>query len=223
MGDDVGHGDHLQIVLPAVADQIGNPGHGAVGVHDLADHTGGLKAGQARQVNGGLGLAGALEYAERPGPEREHVAGLDEVTGTRIGVDRHLDRVCSVGGGDAGGDALAGLDRHRERRLERRHVVMGHHVEAELLDPLRRERQADQTARVGGHEVDGLRRDVLRGHDQVALVLAVGRIDHHHHLARADVVDRFLNGRKRRHLEFGVHLLEARISVHPAPMVPHRR
>jgi hypothetical protein len=62
-----------------------------------------------------------------------------------------------------GGDALARLDRDGERGLERRLVVLGHLAQAELVAALLGERQADQPARVGGHEVDRLGRRELRG------------------------------------------------------------
>src|SRR5262249_30049002 len=51
----------------------------------------------------------------------------------------------------------------------------------ELADAVLGERDTDQPAAVGGHEVDGRRRHLLRGHDQIALVLpvlVVGEDDH---------------------------------------------
>jgi len=55
--------------------------HGAVVVHDLADHAGRLEPGQSRQVHRTLGLAGANQYTARFGPEREDMAGADQVSG----------------------------------------------------------------------------------------------------------------------------------------------
>ena len=51
------------------------------------------------------------------------------------------------------------------------------------------ERDADEAAPVRGHEVDGLGRDELRRHREVALVLAVLVVDEDDHLAGADVGD----------------------------------
>src|SRR3712207_7312825 len=51
------------------------------------------------------------------------VPGLDEVLGPRRRVDRDLDRVRAVVGGDPGADALPRLDRDRERGLEGRLVL----------------------------------------------------------------------------------------------------
>ncbi len=157
VGDQVGHGDHLQLVALAVLDEVGHARHGPVVLHDLADDAGGDEPGQAREVDGRLGLAGALEHAAALGLEREDVAGLDEVVGPGARVDGDLDGVGAVVGGDAGAHALARLDRDRERGLEPGLVLGRHQVEVELVAALGGQRQADQAAAVGGHEVDGVR------------------------------------------------------------------
>ena len=77
--DEVGDGDELQAVPLAVGDEIGDAGHRPVVVHDLADHAARLEAGEPREIDGGLGLAGALEDAAGPRAERLDVAALDEV------------------------------------------------------------------------------------------------------------------------------------------------
>ena len=71
--------------------------------------------------------------------------------------------------------------------------MVGHLAQAELVAALLGERQADQPARVGCHEVDRLGRRELRGDRQVALVLAVGRVHDDDELALADVLDRVLD------------------------------
>ncbi len=53
--------------------------------------------------------------------------------------------------------------------------------------------QADQPAAVLGHEVDGLGRGELGREGEVALVLAVLGVAHHHHPPGADVLDRLLD------------------------------
>ena len=118
VGDQVGDRDHLQAVPRAVLGQVRHARHRAVVVHHLADHAGRVQPGEPREVDRRLGLAGALEHAAGRGLEREHVAGLDEVARRALGVDRDLDRVRAVVRGDPGGDALARLDRDRERGLE---------------------------------------------------------------------------------------------------------
>ena len=63
VGDQVGDRDHLQPVPGAVALEVRHARHRAVVVHDLADHAGGREAGEPREVDRRLGLAGALEHA----------------------------------------------------------------------------------------------------------------------------------------------------------------
>ncbi len=47
IGDEVGDGAYLQTMQLGEADEVGQPRHGAVIVHDLADDPGGAEAGQA--------------------------------------------------------------------------------------------------------------------------------------------------------------------------------
>src|SRR5690606_14732908 len=96
-----------------------------------------------------------------------------------------------VVGADAGGDALGRLDRDGEVGPVRRGVVAHHRRQAELAAALAGQRQADQAARVGDHEVDVLRPHQLGGHDQVALVLSILVVDDHDHAPGADFLQQF--------------------------------
>ena len=79
--DEVGHGDDPEAVAPRVRHEVGHARHGAVVVHDLADHRRRREAGETGEVDAGLGLSGALEHAAGPGHEREDVARLHELVG----------------------------------------------------------------------------------------------------------------------------------------------
>ena len=72
--------------------EVGDPGHGAVVVHDLAEHPGRVQAGHAGQVDGGLGVAGPLEHAALGVAQREDVPGSGEVAGAG-GRDRSALRM----------------------------------------------------------------------------------------------------------------------------------
>ena len=157
-----------------------------------------VQAGQPGEVDGRLGLAGAPQDAARLRAQREDVAGLDERVGALARVDRDLDRVRAVVRGDAGGHALARLDRDGERRAVRGLVAVGHLAQPEVVAALLGQAEADQPARVHGHEVDRLGRRELGRDRQVALVLAVGGVHHDDELALADVLDRLFDGRERR-------------------------
>jgi hypothetical protein len=194
VGDQRGDGDHAQTVTTGVGDEIADPGHRPVLVEDLADDARRRQACQAREIDGRLGVPGALEHPAAAGAQREDVAGVHEVLGGAGGVDGGLDGARAVVGGDAGGDALTRLDRDCERGFVQRLVAPGHGAEAELLAALGAERQADQAACLLGHEVDRLGRGELRGHHEVALVLAVFAVAHDHGAPGADVGDRVIDG-----------------------------
>ena len=141
---------------------------------------------------------GALERPTGTRAQREHVAGLDDVARAHARIGRDLDRAGAIAGGDARLDALARLDRDREGRLVRGLVVRDHEPQAELVAALGREGEADQTTAMRRHEVDGLGRDELGGHAQIALVLTVGRIADHDHLTAADGLDGLFDRAERR-------------------------
>ncbi len=98
-----------------------------------------------------------------------------------------------------GRDSLAGLDRHRERGLERGLVLGRHQVQAQLVAAIGREREADQAPRLARHEVDVLGRGELCRERQVTLVLAVLVVADDDHPARPDVLERVLDAGKGRY------------------------
>ena len=104
--------------------------------------------------------------------------GWTRSLGARGRVDRDLDRVRAVVRRDAGRDALARLDRDRERRPERRLVAgpsSGRSSSSSQRSSVR-QRQIEP-APVRGHEIDRLGRRELRRDRQIALVLAVLVVD----------------------------------------------
>ncbi len=113
-------------------------------------------------------------------------------------VDGRANGVRPVSGGDAGRHAFARLNRLGKRRAKARGVLLRHGKEAQMIGALLGQREADQPAAVAGHEVDGLRRHVLGGQGQVALVLAVLVVDHNHHAPGADFGQRAGNVGKGR-------------------------
>ena len=184
VGDEVGDRDHLQPVARAVLDEVVDARHRAVVVHDLADDAGRVQPRQAREVDGGLGLAGALEHAAgacasagrrgRAGRGRaarlwgsiatwivraRSDAEMPVVTPSRASIE-------TVNGVSKGDSFLAAM-RSRPSSSQRSGVSDRQIEPAPLL----------------GHEVDGLGRRELRGHRQVALVLAVLVVADDDHLA----------------------------------------
>ena len=181
--------------------------------HDLADHARRVQPGEAGDVDRRLGMAGADEHAAVARDQREDVARRDDMLGALAGVDRDRDRAGAVGGGDAGGDALARLDRGGEGGFEAGAVGAAHRLQAELVDPLAGQRQADQAAAVLGHEVDRVGRRHLRRDDEVALILAVLVVDQDEHAAVARLVDDLLGARHHSARAAGEEFLELDQSV----------
>ena len=153
----------------------------------------GKQPGQAGEVDRGLGVAGALEHAALAVAQREDVPGAGEVVGRARRVDERAHGRGAVGGRDAGRRAVPGVDGHGERGALDLGVVRHHQRQLELVEPLAFERQADHAAGVADHERDRLGRHLLRRHDEVALVLTVGVVDHDHQLTARDRVDGVLD------------------------------
>jgi hypothetical protein len=76
-----------------------------------------------------------------------------------------------------------------ELRAETFSILLHHAVNAELLQSFGGRRHTDQPAAVLGHEIHGGGRDKLRGHDEVALILAVGVVHDNDHFTFAKVGD----------------------------------
>jgi hypothetical protein len=196
IGDQVGDGRDLQAVALGEGDQVVAPGHGAVVVHDLADHARRVEAGQACQVDRRLGVAGAHQDTALPGNQREDMPRRHDIVLALGRVDGHRDAVRAVRGRDARGHAVARLDAQGEGRLVARLVVLRHERQLELGHASRGERQANQPAAVLGHEIDRLGRGHLRRNDQVALVLALLVVDQDEHPAVARLFDDLLDRRQ---------------------------
>ncbi len=88
---------------------------------------------------------------------------------------------------------MPGIDADRERRAARRPVVGGHHRNAELVDAVFGEREADEAAAELRHEVHRFRRHEIGRHRQVAFVLAIFVVHHDDHSPGANLFERIGN------------------------------
>ena len=111
--DEIGDRADLQAVGAREDDEIGEPRHRAVGVHDLAEHGRRREPRERGQVAARLGVTGAGEHAARLRDQRKHVPGLHDVGRLGVGRGGHADRVRAVLRRDAGRSPLARL---RSRR-----------------------------------------------------------------------------------------------------------
>jgi hypothetical protein len=79
-------------------------------------------------------------------------------------------------------------------------ILLHHAVNAKLLQPFASGGNANQTATETRHEIDGRRRRVLTGEDEIAFVFAVGIVHDDNDFAFANVGEDGLDG-----IKFGFH------------------
>ena len=94
--------------------------------------------------------------------------------------------------------SVASID-SQKGRSETRSVVSRHQRQMQRVAAFGSQRQTDQSAAVCGHEVNGLRRDALGGHGEVALIFAVFIVDYHQHAPSAHLLNGLGNGGERLH------------------------
>ena len=128
----------------------------------------------------------------------ENVTGGDDVVAGLAAVDRDRHGARAVARRNAGGDAFACLDRGGEGGFVPRAVVAAHQFEPQFLDAVPGQRQADEAAAVGDHEIDRVGGRHLRRDDQIALIFAILVIDQDEHPAVARFGDNFFGGGHRR-------------------------
>ena len=151
--------------------EVRQPGHVAVRPHDFADYPCRRQTGQAREVHGSFGMAGALQHAAGARRKREDMAGAGKVARHSLFIQQHLDGVRPIIGADAGGHSMTGIHRLGKSRA---------HIVGLMGDGRARDVQLRQT--LGGHgnlirrghgrhEINGAWRN-LGGSHPIAFVLA---------------------------------------------------
>lgn len=190
-------GDELEAELLAELDQFREACHGSVLIEDFTKDPGWGKAGEYGEINGRLGMPGALQDAARARAQGEDMAWLDKLVGGGFGIGDDPDGLAAIGGTDAGGDALGGIDGHGEVGAMAFAVIGDHRIEAEALELMFHGGNANQAAAMPDHHVDGLRRGGGGGHDQVALIFTIFVIGDDNQFAGGDIINGRLNGIKR--------------------------
>ncbi len=69
----------LSAMVFAEFSELRDARHGAVVVHDFADHAAVAKASQPRQIDGGFGLPSSHQHAAFARAQREDVTGADQI------------------------------------------------------------------------------------------------------------------------------------------------
>ncbi len=101
VANQLGHGEHFQVVFAAKFNQLRHAGHRAVFAHDFANHSGRSQSGDPRQVHAGFGLSGANQNSSIARPQRKNMARTRKVLWLGFGIDGRKDRDRTVRGADA--------------------------------------------------------------------------------------------------------------------------
>ena len=184
VGDDVGDRNLLELVAFGER-RDRRPAHdGAVVVHQLGQHADRRQVGQPAQIDARFGVARPHQHAAVLGDQRKHVAGPHEIGGAAVAVGERAHGVGALFGRDAGGEAVAHVDRHGERGAERRVVGRHHRIETQPARLVGRQRRAHDAGRIADDERHLLGRAQRSRDEQVAFVLAVVVVGDDHDLAR---------------------------------------
>src|SRR5215813_4877493 len=89
--------------MPAAKlDQIRQARHGAVIIHDLADHARWFQSGETCQIDGCFGLSATLKDTAGARTKRKYVARSRKIFRLTVWIDRRLDCLCAIIGRDSG-------------------------------------------------------------------------------------------------------------------------
>ncbi len=120
VADQAGDRNHQHSVLFAEFQELRHARHGAVFIHDFADDAAGFQAGQAREVDGGLGLPRPDENSAFPRAQGENVTGTGEIARAAVGTDGGANGLRAVGRGDSRADSFGRVDGFAESGAETR-------------------------------------------------------------------------------------------------------
>jgi hypothetical protein len=96
--------------------------------------------------------------------------------------------MCTVSGAYPSGDTFGGIDADGKSRPQRRGVFRGLVMQRQRIALFRCQGNADQSAPVGSHKIDHLRRNQLSGADKIPFVLTILVIDQNDHPTTSQVI-----------------------------------
>src|SRR5215472_273750 len=127
-----------------------------------------MKTRQPCQVYSSFRLPGAC-----PCTEREHMARTNKVGGLRRRINRCEDRGGAVSGRNPLRGSLPRLNAHTKGGFKSRAVLRDYYRDFERVEVLGCHRQANQSAALLRHEVNGFGCDLLGSDSQITFVFAV--------------------------------------------------
>src|SRR5208283_2232783 len=101
------------------------------------------------------------------------MARTDKILGLCIIRNGRKNGMRAICGADSRSYPASGLDRYGETGLESGAVFFNHQWKTQLIQHIRRERKANESAPMSCHEIDGSRCYLFGSHTQVALVFAI--------------------------------------------------
>lgn len=210
--NEIGDSADFKAVLAGKLDEIGEPGHGAIGLEDFANDRCRCQPCQRSEVAAGFRVPGAHQHPAPHSLNRKNMARLNEVGGPGIARHGHLNGAGTVSRGNACIDAISGFNGHGEIGAEPCTVAACHERQIKLTTALFGERETDQTTRMGDHEVDGFGRDEFGRHDEIALVFAVFFVNQYDKATGTQFSDNFGNRGNGRSsgMRHGISALQAR-------------
>ena len=114
MLDQVGDRHDLQTMLARKRDQLRQPLHRSVVVHDLRQHANLRHPGEPAKIGRGFRVAGADQNSAGLADQRKDMSRAEEIRADAIVVGECVQRVGALVGGDAGREPDAVIDRNGE-------------------------------------------------------------------------------------------------------------
>ena len=146
---------YLKFVALGKTDQVFEPGHGSVIIHDLTDDSRRIQARHANEIHAGFGMTRSDQNAAGLGPQRKDMAWLNEILFRGFGIHELADRAGAVMGRNPRRHAILGIDgRGPSGSKGVLRLDTGHHADPEFFQPFRRHGDTDIPPAVTGHEVD---------------------------------------------------------------------
>ena len=117
IGDEVGDSRDLEPVKLRKLNEVRQPRHRAVIVHDLADDAGRIETGKPRDIDSRLGVPRTHQNTAIPRHQRKYMAGRNDVRCAFGRVDGNGNGMGAVVRRDAGRNALTRFDGNGKGRL----------------------------------------------------------------------------------------------------------
>ena len=116
-------------------------------------------------------------------PEREDMARRHDVIGLGMGVHRSFNCARPIIGRNTCRHTVTRLNRNSKGCGTTALIVAHHGRQAKLIDPLSRQRQANQTTALHGHKVDDLRGCKFSRNNEITFIFPIFIINKNNHPA----------------------------------------